>query len=104
MSEQLNSTIIVKDILKDTKVSVSVFSADISKSEDISRWRLIDKALHCDFSATKTFSKIRYNFLSEGLNCFQQLVQQEAKRSILQDYEETLTDTQTDCYNVEFPT
>ena len=62
MSEQLNSTIIVKDILKDTKVSVSVFSADISKSEDISRWRLIDKALHCDFSATKKFSKIRYNF------------------------------------------
>ena len=33
-------------------VSVSVFSADISKSEEISRWRPIDKTLHYDFSAT----------------------------------------------------
>ena len=29
-------------------------SADISKSEEISRWRPIDKAIHCNFSATKT--------------------------------------------------
>ena len=38
-----------------TKVSVSLFSADISKSEEISRWRPIDKTLHYDFSATETF-------------------------------------------------
>ena len=53
-----------------TKVSVSVFSADISKSEEISRWRPIDKALHDDFSATKTFFKNRHNCLSEGLTFF----------------------------------
>ena len=40
------------------KVSFSMFSADISKSEEISRWRQIDKTLHYDFSATETFSKI----------------------------------------------
>ena len=43
------------------------FPADISKSEEISRWRPIDKALHCDFSATKKFFKNRHNRLSEGL-------------------------------------
>ena len=50
--------------LKDTKVGVSVFSADISKNEEISRWLPIDKTLHYDFSAT------RQNFLSEGLTFF----------------------------------
>ena len=53
--------------LQDTKVSFSVFSADISKSEEISRWRPIDKTLHYDFSATETFLKNRHNCLSEGL-------------------------------------
>ena len=48
---------------KDTKVSFSVFSAYISKSEEISRWRPIDKTLHYDFSATETFFKNRHNFL-----------------------------------------
>ena len=38
------------------------FSADISKSKEISRWRLIDKALHYDFSATKKFFKNCHNF------------------------------------------
>ena len=37
------------------KVSVLVFSADISKSEEILRWRPIDKALDYDFSATMMF-------------------------------------------------
>ena len=37
------------------KVSISVFSADISKSEEISRRQLIDKTLHYDFSTTETF-------------------------------------------------
>ena len=59
-----------KQSFKDTKVSVSMFSADIRESEEISRWRPIDKALHCDFSATKDFSKTRHNFLSEGLFFF----------------------------------
>ena len=59
-----------KQSFKDTKVSVSVFSADISKSEEISRWRTIDKTLHYDFSATETFFKNRHNFLSEGLTFF----------------------------------
>ena len=49
-----------KQSFKDTKVSVSVFSADISKSEDISRWRPIDKALDYDFSATKMFFENRH--------------------------------------------
>ena len=45
-----------KQSFKDTKVSISLFSADISnKSEEISRWRPIDKTLHYDFSATETF-------------------------------------------------
>ena len=44
------------------KVSVSLFSADISKSEEIPRWRLIDKALHYDFSATKKFLKNFHDF------------------------------------------
>ena len=38
--------IMTMDKAKETKVSISVFTADISKSEDISRWRPIDKALH----------------------------------------------------------
>ena len=49
-----------KQSFKDTKVSISVFSADmidISKSKEISRWWPIDKALDNDFSATKMFFK-----------------------------------------------
>ena len=52
------------------KLSFSVFSADISKSEEISRWRPIDKTLHYNFSATETFVKNRHNCLSEGLTFF----------------------------------
>ena len=37
------------------KVSISVFSADISESKEISRWQPTDKALDYDFSATKMF-------------------------------------------------
>ena len=48
-----------KQSFKDTKVSVSVLSADISKSEEISRWRPIEKALDYDFSATKMFFENR---------------------------------------------
>ena len=44
-----------KKASKIKKVSVSVFSADISKSEEISRWRPINKALDNIFSATKMF-------------------------------------------------
>ena len=79
---------------KNTKVSGSVFSADISKSEDISRWRPIDQTLHYDFSATAAtgmFFKNRHNFYQKDSRSFQQWVQQEAKQSILQDYE--VTDT-----------
>ena len=47
--------VMTMDKVKDTKVSNSLFSADISKSEDISRWQPINKAIHCNFSATKTF-------------------------------------------------
>ena len=63
----------MKQSFKDSKVSVSVFSADISKSEEISRWRPIDKAFHCDFSAPKSlrrFSKIATIILSGGLTFF----------------------------------
>ena len=59
-----------KTKLQRYQVSVSMFSADISKSEEISRWRSIDKASHCNFSATKKFSKNSHNFLSEGLTFF----------------------------------
>ena len=38
-----------------TEISVSLFSADISKSREISRWRPIDKTLHYDFFATVRF-------------------------------------------------
>ena len=83
------------------KVSVSVFSADISKSEEIPRWRPIDKTLHYDFSATEMFFKNRHNIAYQKDSCsFQQWVQQEAKRSILQDYEVTNrhTDTHTELH------
>ena len=58
--EQLVMTM---DKAQETKlqVSISVFSADISKGEEISRWRLINKALHYDFTATKKFFKNRHN-------------------------------------------
>ena len=49
-----------KQSFKDTKVSVLVFSADISKSKEISRWWPIDKALDYDFSATKIFFENRH--------------------------------------------
>ena len=65
--EQLVMTI---EKAKDTKVSVSVFSADISKSEEISRWRLIDQSLHYDFSATEPFFKNCHNCLSEKLTFY----------------------------------
>ena len=52
------------------KLAFWCFSADINKSKEISRWRLIDKALHCNFSATKRFFKNRHNCLSEGLMFF----------------------------------
>ena len=65
-----------------------MFSADISKSEEFQRRQPIDKALHCDFSATKKFSKnlVTIFFNQKDSRSFQQWVQQEAKRSILQDY------------------
>ena len=91
--------IMTMDKAQETKlqVSVSVFSADISKSEEISRWQLIDKALHYDFTATtcKKFFKNCHNCSSERLAFFQQWVQQEAKQSILQDYEVTHRHTNT---------
>ena len=48
-----------KQSFRDTKVfSVSVFSADISKNEEIPRWQPIDKVLHCDFPANiKSYNK-----------------------------------------------
>ena len=66
-----------KQSFKDTRVSM--FSADISKSEEISKWRPIDKALHCNFSATRKFSKNCHNFYQKDPRSFQQWVQQEAK-------------------------
>ena len=44
------------------KLGFRCFSADINKSKEISRWLLIDKALHGDFSATEKFFKNRHNF------------------------------------------
>ena len=44
-----------------------MFSADISKSEDISRWRLIDKAISLQLGC---FFENRHKFLSEGLTFF----------------------------------
>ena len=50
----------------------------------------------------RCFSKIATNFYQKDSRSFQQWVQQEAKRSYLQDYEgtHTHTDTQTNCYNL----
>ena len=77
------------------KLAFGCFSADISKGEEISRWQLIGNALHCNFSATKKFFKNHNNFYQKDSRSFQQWVQQEAKRSILQDYEGTDTHTHT---------
>ena len=58
-----------KQSFKDTKVSVSVFSADISKSEDDGD-RSTRLSVHCHFSATKTFFENRHKNLSEGFTFF----------------------------------
>ena len=55
-----------KTKLQRYQVSILMFSADISKSEEISRC----ERKHCDFSATNKFSKNCQNFLSEGLTFF----------------------------------
>ena len=81
-----------------------MISADISKSEKISRWRPIDKALHCDFSATKKFFKNRHNCLSEGLMFFPAMCSTKSKMKHsprLRGKTQTNrhTHTQTNCYN-----
>ena len=85
-----------------------MFSADISKSEEISRWRPINKTLHYDFSATEMLFKNCHNCLSEGLTFFLLLgsSRSETKYSPrLQANRQTHTQTdrqtytQTDCYN-----
>ena len=93
--EQLVMTI---DKAQETKVSFLVFSADISKSEEISRWRPIDKTLHYDFSATQTFFKNRNNCLSEGLMFFPVMgsTRSETKHSLrLRGNTQTHTDIHT---------
>ena len=93
---------------KDSKVRISVFSADISKSQEISRWRTIDKTLHYDFSATETFFKNRHNCLSEGLMFFPAMgsTRSETNHSPrlrtnrqTDRHTDTHTHTQTNCYN-----
>ena len=85
---------------KDTKVTVSEFSADISKSKEISRWRLIDKDLLCDFSATKTFFKNCHNYFSEGLMFFPAMSSTRSKTKLSPcKITKEQTHTQTDCYN-----
>ena len=85
--------------LQKTKVSISVFSADITKSEEISRWRPIDKALLCDFSATKTFFENRHKFLSEGLTFFPAMGSTRSETKLSPRLRRNRhTDTQTDCY------
>ena len=95
--EQLVITI---EKAKDTKVSVSVFSADISKIEDISRWRLIDQSLHYDFSANEPFFKNHHNYLSERLTFYPAMgsTKSETKHSP-RLRGNTQTHTQTDCYS-----
>ena len=61
--------VIMMDKAQETKLQ-KILSADISRSEEISRWRPINKTLHYDFSATKTFFKNRHNCLSEGVAFF----------------------------------
>ena len=58
--EQLVMTIDKAQETKLQRYSVLVFSADISKSEKISRWWPIDKALDYDFSATKMFFELHH--------------------------------------------
>ena len=89
-----------KQNLKDIKVSLSMFSADISKSKEISRWRPIDKTLHCSFSATRTFFKNRHKFLSEGLAFFPAMGSTRRERKLSprlrkNRHTHTHTDTQT---------
>ena len=86
----------MKQNFEDTKVSVSAFSADISKSEEIPRWRPIDKVLHCDFSAPKTFFENRRNCLPEGLAFFSAIG---STRSETKLSPRLRGNTQTDCYN-----
>ena len=48
----------IQQSFKETKVSVSVLSADISKNDKISRWRQIDEYLHgCIFSIEEYSNK-----------------------------------------------
>ena len=94
--------VITMDKAQETKLQryksyrFGVCYADISKCEEMSKWTSISLQV-----ATKMFFKNHHNFLSEGLSkrYFQQWVQQEAKRSILQDYEVPHRHTQTECYN-----
>ena len=73
-----------------------LLTSAVSKSEEISRWRTIDKTLHCDFSATKTFFENCHNFLSEGLAFFPAMG---STRSETKLSPRLRRNTQTDCYN-----
>ena len=86
-----------KTKLKDTKVSISVLSADISKRKEISRWRPIDKTLHYDFSATETFFKNSHITFAEDDEAFPSLCSNclKIKQSLRSSWTDTHIHTQT---------
>ena len=85
-------------------VHFGVFLLTSAKAKKFQRWRLIDKTVHYDYSATKKFFKNRHNCLSEGFTFFLAMgsTRSETKHSPrLQSKTHTHTHThsQTDCYN-----
>ena len=52
------------------KLAFRCFLLTSAKLQEISRWQPIDKALHCDFSAPKTFFENHHNCLSKELTFF----------------------------------
>ena len=78
-----------------------MFSADISKSEEISRWRPIDKALRYNFSVTEMLFKNPHISFAEDNEAFPLLCSNclQIKQSLRSSQTDRHTDTHVDYYN-----